>query len=954
MCQTWNGVKLTAIACAVAGLGLTWSTVGAAEDKAAAPPAASDLDKLEGQPVDLALHAYKYRADTPEENDPETAWFRSPDGQNTWVRPSAVVSNSEEWVLCGLLWEGRVPIKSVEFHWPTNSAHVPPPEACILRLFSSQFPWWGGEPDLKSNRDGVPNKARIEATVLTPDRAPDVSKDQNGTTYSYDVSSLLSKDPSSQGPLPALETCPVDQLVVYVKRDAGEPRKDGSDQPAWAAPCIRALGDAPWKRSEIEIEWGFLPQTKNLPFDGSIEAYFGLIGKVAPLKDDTGTVPTGPLAWKSAPADGPRRGIVVSLACSAMPSGLGPKGADTKRLGLRTDQTVVTVSTVSGSFSFLVDDLKTGPILAPEYGFFVSKAGDGKTARAYAEEIEKKNVKSIRQLTRESGLETTWEQTVRVLSKMKSGDPLPPYENVPEEPPMQIDLPDKRLADMWRAGAWRLKSRCEPVKNSKMMVPKHQYGHIAQEAHRFILAIHLAGMHQHADGLLRFWLDGQGKNSLNAGWFASSEGCLISPGDRHGWGTGTMLRVLAEHYALTGDKEWLKEVAPQMKAAAQCIIRERKSFMRDVPHRERLWSCGLQPPTNIGDPSSVRPWYTTDAYYYIGLKRCGEVLSEIEPDEGARLIEEAGEYRKDILRAVEKSITHAPVVRVRNGTYRTFVPVIPYSRGTASRVMGLQMCGHGGPQWIDTELTIMPLIQPAGLLALDDPRVDGWLDVMEDVMLAKNRWVPAEVKGQPAELQWFWRGGWAYQTGYNRLAEILLLGDDAPCFLRSFMNQIGPFINLDPKQNYCFTEHTYGDGAGRSEHSEGAMLERLRCMLVMEQDGSLWLARATPRVWLAQGQKISVKNAPTYFGVATYEIVSDVDNGKIDATIEMPSRPPAPDGGGRAGKPPQAVMLRFRHPKAAPIKSVTVNGREWKDFDKDKECVALKGLTGKVTVSARY
>jgi len=68
-----------------------------------------------------------------------------------------------------------------------------------------------------------------------------------------------------------------------------------------------------------------------------------------------------------------------------------------------------------------------------------------------------------------------------------------------------------------------------------------------------------------------------------------------------------------------------------------------------------------------------------------------------------------------------------------------------------------------------------------------------------------------------------------------------------------------------------------------------------------------------------------------------------VENGKINATVEMPAR-----------KPPKEVVLRFRHPKAAPIKSVTINGKEWTEFNNDKETIALKGLAGTVSVTARY
>jgi hypothetical protein len=119
----------------------------------------------------------------------------------------------------------------------------------------------------------------------------------------------------------------------------------------------------------------------------------------------------------------------------------------------------------------------------------------------------------------------------------------------------------------------------------------------------------------------------------------------------------------------------------------------------------------------------------------------------------------------------------------------------------------------------------------------------------------------------------------------------------------------------------------------------------------MEDGPRLWLARGTPRAWLEQGKRIAVKNAPTCFGTIAYEIVSDIDHGQITATVELPSR-----------RQPEEVVLRFRHPTAAPIKCVTVNGpsagsgqgKRWRHFDAEKETITLKGLTGTVTVSARY
>jgi hypothetical protein len=120
-------------------------------------------------------------------------------------------------------------------------------------------------------------------------------------------------------------------------------------------------------------------------------------------------------------------------------------------------------------------------------------------------------------------------------------------------------------------------------------------------------------------------------------------------------------------------------------------------------------------------------------------------------------------------------------------------------------------------------------------------------------------------------------------------------------------------------------------------------MENFRNLLVMEEGQSLWVARATPRIWLEQGKKISVSGAPTYFGTLAYEIVSDVDRGKITATVEIPSR-----------TPPKNTVVRFRHPKALPIQSATVDGRPWTGFNAEKEVVTLTGLTGKLVVVAAY
>jgi hypothetical protein len=182
--------------------------------------------------------------------------------------------------------------------------------------------------------------------------------------------------------------------------------------------------------------------------------------------------------------------------------------------------------------------------------------------------------------------------------------------------------------------------------------------------------------------------------------------------------------------------------------------------------------------------------------------------------------------------------------------------------------------------------------------------------------------------------------GWQYQAGLERTANLHLAGDDIPCFLRSFLN--GYAIDILPDRGYVFNEHAV-HGPPDKIFEEAAFLERFRGLLVREDGPSLWLARATPRVWLEQGQKISVKNAPTHFGNVAFEITSDVDHGRISATLNLTSRHPANE-----------VWLRLRHPKATPIRGVMVNGQDYPDFDPAREVVKLHGLTGDVRVEVTY
>ena len=91
------------------------------------------------------------------------------------------------------------------------------------------------------------------------------------------------------------------------------------------------------------------------------------------------------------------------------------------------------------------------------------------------------------------------------------------------------------------------------------------------------------------------------------------------------------------------------------------------------------------------------------------------------------------------------------------------------------------------------------------------------------------------------------------------------------------------------------------------------------------------LAQATPRKCLEDGNKIEVRKAPTYFGPVSLQMESQARSGKILATVEL-------EGNNR----PQSLLIRIRHPDEKPIRSVTVDGQDSKDFDSRKEWVVIK------------
>ena len=923
-----------------------------AADLPEAGPVAIDeasLDKFQGQPVDIAPWAYAWRADRAVQEKPEAYFIpRRLERIDTVYRPAlaqvgAAALKSEHYdmpdlitplppkprgrLLAGLLWSVRLADYRVELCWPAGQ-EVPSPDAVEVRVYPTAFGWFGWCND----------------EILGQ---PEISADRRTWTYNHVGAEQI---PTVVGRRHRKGSAT--EMVAVFCDDEKSP--DGGRSPV---PNIRLISPTvgTWKRMDVEIEWGFPSRSEKADMDGRLESDLSLIGPIAPLAGDTGTTVTGSHAWQSRATGEGRRGIVLSLVyvpgdrrvldtpevtASVLfdTTGPGPKVPD-PILDSR-----VTLWTKTGGVTFRPVDVEKGPVLIAEHGLFIVKAGSGKTARQFAAELAAKNLKSIRQLTREHREVASWDELLREarLWRCPEGTAFPPFPKVPD-PPMQVQLSDARWTDAWRAASHQLRGR-------------HMWGGLAFEVGRVARQMDMVGLHDEADKVYQHFLKAPGAKA--DGDYSDGDGALEwATSVRHGMGyshdgthasTGRLLFGMAERYFLTGDKEWFQCHRARLQAAADWIIRQRNSYMKDVPNRQELLVAGLMPPLMLGDyalPASDWRWYYCDnAFSLQGLQRFADALAEFDAAAGRKYRAEAEAFRRDIRRAVDREAALSPVRIGRDGVYRSFVPIAAYTRGL---MLALEFPSVGRPQG-DVILGALPLAEPFAALDARDARMVDTLDVMEEVgtsaCAVRELEEARKNKGLSTADAWFWNSYGASLPKASHNANVYLLQDDVPNFLRFWMNSYAIMVFGDGKMSEWGAWGHYG---AQCEHPDngtaGWFLENFRNLLVIEEGPALWIARGTPRPWLEAGKRISVQNAPTYFGTVAYEIASDADRGTITATIEIPSR-----------RPPRTVLVRLRHPQQMPIRSVTVNGQAWKGFNPDKEVIELAGLMGKVVVVATY
>lgn len=376
------------------------------------------------------------------------------------------------------------------------------------------------------------------------------------------------------------------------------------------------------------------------------------------------------------------------------------------------------------------------------------------------------------------------------------------------------------------------------------------------------------------------------------------------------WGvyTPSMMVAVSQHYLLTGDRAALDRLLPQaLKALDWCLAQVR----RTGPDSDRGFGLVLAPLNDL--TKEDRAWAFNQAYLFAGLDQLGRVLTEIGHPRAEECRSAARAFREVVQARFAQAATEAPLVQLRD---HTWMPYVPCDAGTPRRLMDV---------WYPTDVDTGALhLSRLGAFEPNGPLTTYLLHDHEDNLFL-NGW------------------GMANEPVYNQQATAYLLRDQVKPAIRAFYSMMACAFSHSVFEP---VEHRWGWGQYFGPPStDGAWFELYRRMLIHERDDdTLLLLQATPRRWLEDGKTIEIARAPTYFGPLALSVTSRARSGRIVGRLDVPAR-----------RRPRALLIRLRHPEAAAMKSVTVNGRAWTDFDPAREWVRIeKPAPGSYDITASY
>lgn len=485
-----------------------------------------------------------------------------------------------------------------------------------------------------------------------------------------------------------------------------------------------------------------------------------------------------------------------------------------------------------------------------------------------------------------------------------------------------IDVPEARVNNVWRALLLQNFVLADGPRLTYGSGLRYNDSTYPQESG---FAAHVFAMYGHPDYA----------DALQAGFLPMSvtrEGA----GRKYQNRRAMVLHHLLEDYRLTGKTDLFDRFKADYYRVADEIIADRRSTMtgdRNALH----W--GLLPPDKPGADvqASTQTVYVLghDVTNCQGLQDFGRFLvtSGIDPERGRKYLDEAADFRKTLLSAMERAAIRVPGRPPFLDLQTLYFAKTPqYGPEPYDDLANGRLQGGYSHYWADMEFHynfFNPDDAPAQWIA--------------DYLHARNGFVLGLTRSP--------KPGWintVYDAGYY---DFRLRSGNTPEFLLGLYGRLAfgmsryvyvasegaPFIGYNTKDGgYVAAGLDIPNSASNAD-----TLLMLRNALAMEElksnveTGDLDLLRGAPKAWLEPGKRVRVAKLPTYFGAVSFDVTGE--RGGARAVIEAPERP-------------ARLLLYLRRP----FHSVMVNGAESHDCDFENGVVRLAPGAKRFVVEVRY
>jgi hypothetical protein len=407
------------------------------------------------------------------------------------------------------------------------------------------------------------------------------------------------------------------------------------------------------------------------------------------------------------------------------------------------------------------------------------------------------------------------------------------------------------------------------------------------------------------------------------GQFVRDDGTILYRGPETGQ-FGRMLTVMAQYVNNGGDGALLLKHKKRINALTDVLLSMRNEAKR-LPADDAAYGMisGWSEADAVLEPEPQRymqPYFSNNTEAVRGFRDLGRVWQRIgEAEQGHRLVNESVELEKDLQTSIKRS-----TLLVEGKA------ILPTIAGAKEPFHVVMQRDRSDPQWRSYR-SWMEMLH-SGIL--NPEQIDGVIDYRtshHDVILG----VPMAYGYRTYEMAGFLSYGHGYGLIQNdRIREALLMT------YSHMAHQYTRGMWMAPETRRLVKDEWAAPYCGPAQLVMPLMV---RWLLAFEdpQSDTLWLAKGLPRDWLEKGKKVMVRNVPTRWGRLAYDL--EAAAGETTAELVLPE------------KMPSITKFRMRRKNQRRIKSVTVNGKDWSDFDADSETVSLpSGTGGQIKLIARY